>query len=671
MLLETQTREVSSGGLIQVARATIKSSAKVFNFFSDNTYTQNFHAVIRELVANGVDSHTAAGTPELPVEVWLPTELDPTFRVRDKGIGMSRVFMMTTYTILGDGSTKDTSDNQIGGFGIGRFSAFALGDQYTVRSVHDGVVSIYSVFKDEDGIPTVGLLGERPTDEHNGVEVSFPVKSEDFGKFANAANECLKYFNPLPLVSNGAIDEPDYVMRGPNWAINRKVGPLGIIMGGIRYPISTYSLSYDLRYSDRLAPLLDYGLDLTVPIGTCGVALSRESLAYNEKTFEGITTSLENVLADITDSFRTMFDHYETEWEAKAALALEVPVDQRHSGRGKLLINNAFYRGEPLTPEVTLNSGSYWEIDRRSSGRRGAKNIGSAKWDYGVRNVRLDAFEVVLVDDLPQSPKSATIKRIKTYLETQCNRDKPALVLRDVSFNVDIPNTEFVFTSSLPEPEKAPRIKLDRPKVRMFHLSHLSQAFNPGRYGLSYVRELDYWSQPTTGILVICDNFCIPKAEYNMLMSELVTVEECHFVNTVDGAKMKGWRTLKDVFDERLQSVIAENPSILSGLAIEADWSTKDLLRNLKYLTLEDFPKSKRKTPAARLVEVREKYLSEITPRHRELSQFITSQPPKGLDLAKLRKQFEERHPKANHYLTMSGVIQRNTLDSQIFMELI
>lgn len=667
MLIETIERPIFTGGLITVHKATIKASAKVFNFFSDNTYTQNYIAVVRELVANGMDAHDAAGTPDVPVQVWLPNELNPVFRVKDSGTGMSHDFVTGPYTILGDGSTKDQDDLARGGWGIGRFSAFAIVDQYALRCVHDGILTIYSVFKDEEGIPTIGTLGQTETDEPNSVEVSFPVKTEDFGEFANAANAALKFFNPVPTLHGGDIDLPDYIMRGTNWAINRKAGPLGVIMGGIRYPVDIYKVSYELRHHDRVSALLEYGLDLTLPIGTCGVALSRESLAYNQRTFDALTNALEAVINNITAGFSTMFDVYDTEWEAKQALCVEVPVGNRYSARAKLMLSNAKYRGEPLTTEVDLQ-GQSWHIAVQRTGRRVKTKIGSAKWDFHDQKLRLDDFETVIIDDLPPSPKFAAIKRIKTYVEDR-SRIKSTIVLRDPKFSINVPRDMFVYTSDMPAPEKAVYVKFDRPKARMFRLDYLADSFNPGRWGHGAASEIDYANQPATGILVIGDNFSVPIEVRRKLDTGLVGWSECHFVNIGDGEKLKKtWRMFDDVFAERIQAAIDEDPLLPQRIAIYSDPHCSEIMEKLCYLTIDDFSVSKRKTPAARLVELRTEYSRKF---NRALIPFIPGKLPAGVDMKKLRYRFDTQQTLAAHYLASLSVLKHNHLEFKIFMELI
>lgn len=676
MLIEQELRPVTSQGLLRTTKATIKASAKTFRFFSDNTYSRNAEAIVRELVANGDDSHKAAGIPDTPVTVWLPTDLDPTFRVRDKGIGMSDEFMENNYGVLGDGSTKDNNNDLMGGFGVGRFAAFSMVDQFTVRTVHNGILGIYSIYKDEEGIPTVGLLGLRETDEPNGTEVSFPVKSEQFGLFANAANDALKYFNPLPIVHNGDIDLPDYVMRGKTWAMHRKAQALGVVMGGIRYPVNTYNLDYELRYDTKLAPLLEYGLDITMPIGACGIALSREALSYTPQTNAAIRSALEGMITDITDSFATMFDHCETEWDAKVALMAEVPADQAHGPRAKLLMNNAMYRGEPLDPYIAVAS-SYWDIEARQRKRGGGyRDCPDPKWDSNhQQQFRFYVYEHVIIDDLPVTGKSATIKRIKQFIDTQAQRDKRSIVLRDPKFSVDIPSDQFVYTSSLPEPPKAVRIKSDRPEVRMWKVRSLHDAsrnMNPGKYGRSGVREVDYHDQPSGGIMVVMDKFDLSYSTYNRIHVGLVSSHDLYFVNASDAKKLgKTWVNFDVEFQKRLNDYVAANPDLPAKLAVRYSYYCRGPLEDLQHIQLDALPKSKQRAPLGRILELRDKYVRDITPRDLELAPFIDKVLPNKLSLEKLETAFRTQHPKAAHYLKMCGTIQPNTMDHTIFMELI
>lgn len=97
--------EVLAEGFGETANFTIAASGKAFKGLIDGLYSRKIEAAIRELATNAFDSHKAARSIA-PFEVHLPTALQPTFWIRDYGVGMSHALMMRRYTTLFD-STKD------------------------------------------------------------------------------------------------------------------------------------------------------------------------------------------------------------------------------------------------------------------------------------------------------------------------------------------------------------------------------------------------------------------------------------------------------------------------------------------------------------------------------------------------------------------------------------
>jgi hypothetical protein len=695
MLLETEARSVTSSGVMQVARATIKATPKVFNFFADMTYSNKPVAICRELVANAVDAHTAAGTPDVPVEVWLANELDPVFRVRDHGIGMSHEFMMTRFMAYTDGSTKDGSNLMIGGFGIGSKSPFAYVDQYTIRSAHDGVVSVYSVFKDEEGIPSIGLLAQGETTEANGVEVSFPVERDDFATFEAAAFESLRYFTPLPVIHNavaGAFNPPEYQSQGSGWGMRDKAGPLNIIMGGVCYPVKTSNLPYELRYDNRLSPLLEYGLDLTLPVGSCGVALSREALSYDEKTGNAIQQALEDLIDEIVASFSTMFDNYQNWWDARKALSREVGDGYRYSGRAKLLTDNAFYRGQPLTVDFTPAGGSYaasWTIlDRERLSKRQKKGYalkaGTVKWEYHGLKITPGRTEVLIIDDLEVSPKSKTIARIKNYVEEDCDRDHEIVVIRPTDHtNIqplldalgNPPSSAYVLTSSLDVPvvERVSRKMGARPRVRLFTHGgyNLGTGYrettrvNPNVYD-NYAREIPYADQPETGILVTLTNFEVPAEFFQKMAAGLIDYDELHFANVSDAAKLKGWQNFDNVFADRLKEALGEYPELPASLALRNNTELKRVFSFIRsYRNLLELTPRQQKLPFGKIVALYDRYIAPVTNEQIKLTPYVTAVLPARIDPAALNLAFAQKQWKADRLVDLI----KSSTDIALFLE--
>lgn len=78
----------------------IEANGKAFRTLIDGLYSNKIRAVIRELSSNARDAHIDAGNSEMLFEVTIPTNLNPTFRVRDYGTSLSHDDVMVLYTTI-------------------------------------------------------------------------------------------------------------------------------------------------------------------------------------------------------------------------------------------------------------------------------------------------------------------------------------------------------------------------------------------------------------------------------------------------------------------------------------------------------------------------------------------------------------------------------------------
>jgi hypothetical protein len=625
MKLETAHRDVSMAGVQSIHRATIAQSSKVFDFFANQTYSDKFKAIVRELVANAIDAHTEAGNPN-PIDVFLPDEFDPYFRVKDSGIGMSYEFCTNNFMCYSDGSTKDNSDLVIGGFGIGSKSPFAYTDQFTLRSVHNGTINIFTVFKDEEGIPSIALLDSQPTNEVNGVEFSLPVEPEDFYKFRDAAVEGLQYFNPLPRLHGAALSTPDFLQQGTGWAIRRgHGGSPQVIMGGVPYPVDSCGLDYETRQD----PLLGMNLDLFLPIGSCSVTLSRESLLYDDKTKASIKQALKDIVDEVVRDIPTMFDDQPSLWDAMVALD-EHLGGQDHTARSRLVLQHSQYRGQKLSTLEMFTACTWIVKDRR--GRRGHKPCSNPKWELD-NYIRPGAIHTLIVDDEPKS----NVKRMRKYIDDELERDDKVLVVKFHDLDKLGSPSNYILCSDLPEPEKV--IKTGngvRQLVRMFQVTEkgrYSYQLHPRQWS-SPVRELLPQEQPLEGVVVIMDNFNVPANTW----SKMFLFDEVVFANKVDAEKMlkQGFVDLQVEFEKRLKDALVAEPYAAQRLALRRS-CLKSVIefidRNPDLFT--SVPKS---SPLTRLMSLNTKPVPE------KLHQFITPQPPARVDPEKLLASIKDRH---------------------------
>lgn len=323
MITNNETTEVVRGGTSEEGAFKIKGTAKAFDILSSGLYSNKILAIVRELSCNAYDSHVAADKRATPVEIRLPSALDPTFHVRDFGTGLDHEDILGLYTTYFE-STKSTSNDFIGALGLGSKSPFSYTSAFVVESRFNGTKRTYSAFKNEEGLPSITLMDTEETTDANGIQVSMPVRRDDIEKFHEAAKKALMYFNPIPRIVGRPGFEPYRVthhVSGTNWKIRsadyyaRMSGPY-VVQGFVSYPIDAYVLKeHGLSHSAQT--LLHTDIDLYVPIGKVEVAASREALSYTKHTIKNLIEFLEHVAAELRGSFQKEIDQCQTYWEAQ------------------------------------------------------------------------------------------------------------------------------------------------------------------------------------------------------------------------------------------------------------------------------------------------------------------------------------------------------------------
>ena len=171
-----------------------------------NLYANAPLAVLREYATNARDSHVAAGS-DRPIEVDLPTDLNPSLVVRDFGVGLSEQEIINVYARYG-ASTKRDTDDQVGAFGLGCKSAFTLGQQFVVTAVKDGRRTVALFALGADGAGGVTILNRADTAEPNGVLISIGVP--DAAQMRRAATGFFNTWRPGTVHVDG--QEPSTVL---------------------------------------------------------------------------------------------------------------------------------------------------------------------------------------------------------------------------------------------------------------------------------------------------------------------------------------------------------------------------------------------------------------------------------------------------------------------------
>lgn len=229
----------ASVGFEESSQMTIKQKnlGKIYRLLTTSSYKDSYGSIIREFSSNAVDSNVSAGKLNEPVIVKYNIE-ENSISIIDNGLGMSEEFIRDVYMSLGD-STKDRNEFQIGGWGIGSKSIFSYTTHYTLISRYNGEIKTYIISESED-LPDALLVNTELTDECNGVEIKFEVKSGDYSRFKTACENQLKYFEHV-IIEGFGINNDYNIIRGNHFAYrpdrNNYTGKLEVLWGQVGYPI--------------------------------------------------------------------------------------------------------------------------------------------------------------------------------------------------------------------------------------------------------------------------------------------------------------------------------------------------------------------------------------------------------------------------------------------------
>jgi hypothetical protein len=359
MKLADRVIETHSAGVQSASGFTIAQTSKMFKILSDSLYSDKVMAVIRELSTNAYDSHISAGNKN-PFKVTLPTAANPNFIVRDYGTGLSQKDMESLYTTYG-ASNKNDSNDFVGCLGLGSKSPFAYTKSFTTSSYFNGTKYTYIAAIDDSGVPTLNLFNTADTDEPNGLEISFAVKTHDFSEFTNKAIRIFHYFKMKPIIEGGVnpnlVDHKysnrNIVISGDGWRVcrlnndnnyfpsnyHRIDSGIVAIMGNIAYPVQANQLvgQEKIEQPDHIAKwnrafqkadidswksfvgeIINAGLylELDFGIGELEMDVSREGLQYTKSVIKTLRQKTQEIYLEMKDEFSKKIANAKTKVEA-------------------------------------------------------------------------------------------------------------------------------------------------------------------------------------------------------------------------------------------------------------------------------------------------------------------------------------------------------------------
>ncbi len=288
-----------SQGIEETTSYRIAATPHAYKILSSGLYSDKVRAVLREIGCNAQDAHIAAGTPDRPIRVKLANSLDDQFYIQDWGPGLSHEEVMNLYSTY-FASTKQTSNDFTGAFGLGSKSPFSYTDSFTVVSTHGGRKRTYTTYVNNKGVPTTALLTEEEpeADWSSGVRVGFAVRPGDYPEFEKKAQEVFQWFRVMPDI-RGALEIKPVRYTSVSGTLMRAEGIAGplVLMGSVAYPLDLTKVGGGavdkglIKYMMHVANAV-----LNLPIGSVQVAASREQLQYDPESVQVLKDHLTQVM---------------------------------------------------------------------------------------------------------------------------------------------------------------------------------------------------------------------------------------------------------------------------------------------------------------------------------------------------------------------------------------
>ena len=275
---------------------------------------------MQEYNSNARDAHREIGQTR-PIEITFPSRANPVYKVRDYGPGITPERMSNVFVLYG-ASTKRSTNNQTGGFGIGAKSAWSYTDSFEITTYVDGIQRLYVA---EIGTNKNGALNkilETETTEPNGTEISIMVNTYDVDDFVNAIIRSTMFWSSeeYPLFKNVPNDSALKAARGIGLARFMNSNMSGVYPGGYANT-GTYNtilvidgIPYPMPYSVNLSELSELRekancnyLNIFIPNGLVQVGASREKIDDSDQSKKALKQIMIAALAD--------FDQAKVKWE--------------------------------------------------------------------------------------------------------------------------------------------------------------------------------------------------------------------------------------------------------------------------------------------------------------------------------------------------------------------
>jgi len=279
----------------------IKSPEIIFDILCNKLYKNPLKVMIQEYMSNARDSHREANCRDKPIIIKLPTYVENTLQIEDRGVGISPDRIKNVFVFLGE-STKNQNNNETGGFGVGAKVAWAYTDSFTIYTIYDNIKYTYLAYIGNNSVGQLDLLyKEKNCNEENGTIIEVAIKPKDFDNVKRFILQTSHFWRVKPIIKNESsfkyqnnniyrtndltlVFHDGYNDRYDDGYLKNRYS-INVVVDGIVY--ENIRLNETDLYSHFNIPTY-FALYVDFKIGELDIAVNRENLQYTDKTISCI-----------------------------------------------------------------------------------------------------------------------------------------------------------------------------------------------------------------------------------------------------------------------------------------------------------------------------------------------------------------------------------------------
>lgn len=307
---------------------SIGDASVIIEILRNRLYKHKIRTLVQEYICNGRDAMREVNSKE-SLQIIAPTILEPTFKVRDFGPGITPERMSKVFIQYGS-STKRDSNGQTGGFGIGAKSAWSYTDSFNIITYVDGLKRTYVAHIGVNNQGRLDLISTEETIELNGTEIQVSVNPKDINSFIRAIKRAV-YFWPketytvlnsqdlfkekhISKMFNKTLEVVNKDSQLPEFLDIKQWGkePIASIDGVV------YSLEFfkgEIEVFRKLTSLLRGQFVLHLPNGFVEVSASREEVANSVATVNALTQLTQRLYDDVLKMLSKEFNSVNTTFD--------------------------------------------------------------------------------------------------------------------------------------------------------------------------------------------------------------------------------------------------------------------------------------------------------------------------------------------------------------------